>query len=135
VFNQYNAFKVIHDATRVGGHVFHQIPTVGYVNHGYWVYSPRTLLELAAANGYQVRAFWITGPQGEVSLEDAARAPELVWNDAWPENIRTAWQGHKVPNGLINALLSKVSDAPFRLSLDTSTSAAAPRADLADRYR
>src|SRR5579864_3898816 len=113
VFNQYNAFKLIHDVTKTGGSVFHQVPTVGYINHGYWIYSPRVLLELAAANGYRVEAFWVTGPQGLASLDAEARAPELVWNSAWPENFPAEWQKAPVPNGLINALLRKLDDRPF----------------------
>src|ERR1700720_902128 len=35
VFNQYNSFKAIHDLACVGGHMFHQVPTAGYINHGY----------------------------------------------------------------------------------------------------
>jgi SAM-dependent methyltransferase len=135
VFNQYNAFKVIHDVTRVGGHMFHQVPAVGYINHGYWVYSPRTFSELAAANGYELRAFWITGPQGLSPLDPQTETRALDWNDALPENFWAAWQTTLVPNGLINALLRKTQSSDFRLSLDTTTSNAAPDGAVADLYR
>lgn len=134
IFNQYHSFKVIHELTALGGHIFHQVPTVGYINHGYWIYSPRTLLELARANRYSVEAFWITGPQGNSSLPGEAVAPELRWDLALPENAEAAWQNARVPNGLINALLVKREDCPFRLSLDTTTSAAAPDPGLARGY-
>lgn len=134
VFNQYNSFKVIHDVTRAGGYMFHQVPTVGYMNHGYWTYSPRTLLELAAANQYIVRAFWVTGPQGASPLDEAIACDELLWDNALPENFRAAWPQCPVPNGLINALLQKRESSEFRLSLDTTTSAGAPAQLLAQRY-
>jgi len=134
VFNQYNSFKVIHEVTALNGHMFHQVPTVGYINHGYWIYSPRTLLELARANAYTVEAFWITGPQGSSSLAGEAAAPELSWDLALPENAEGAWAEALVPNGLINALFVKREACPFRLSLDTTTSAAAPDPVLAQSY-
>jgi hypothetical protein len=134
VFNQFNAFKVIHDLTRVGGHMFHQVPTAGYINHGYWVYSPRVFLELAQANNYEVSAFWITGPQGTSLIENEARAPALVWDDSLPENARLGWQQNPVPNALINALLLKKGREEFRLVLDTTTSNKAPEPALAGGY-
>ncbi|HEX4611799.1 MAG TPA: methyltransferase domain-containing protein, partial [Urbifossiella sp.] len=54
VFSQYNAFKAIHDFLKVGGHVYHQIPTTGFFNHGYFKYHPRMFEELAVANCYHV---------------------------------------------------------------------------------
>jgi hypothetical protein len=135
VFNQYNAFKVIHDLTRVDGHMFHQVPTTGYINHGYWVYSPRVFLELAKANDYEVKAFWITGPQGASLIENEARAPDLVWDDTLPENAQRAWQQSPVPNGLINSLLQKKRSAEFKIALDTTTSNMVPDSLLAETYR
>jgi hypothetical protein len=134
VFNQYNAFKVIHDATRVGGIMFHQVPCVGYINHGYWIYSPRTFLELAAANDYDVEAFWITGPQGTTRLDLASQSTEMLWDDALPENYQRHWSTRLVPNGLINALLRKNRSGQFRLSLDTSTSVGTTDDAVAARY-
>jgi SAM-dependent methyltransferase len=134
VFNQYNAFKVIHDVTRPGGHIFHQVPTVGYTNHGYWTYSPRTLLELAKANGYQTKAFWITGPQGNTPFNELAAAPELMWDPVLPENVQTAWPTCPVPHGLINGIFQKTAPRPFRLPLDTTTSNELPESELAQLY-
>jgi SAM-dependent methyltransferase len=134
VFNQYNAFKVIHDATRVGGVMFHQVPCVGYINHGYWIYSPRTFLELATANSYDVEAFWITGPQGTTRLDLVSQSPEMSWDDSLPENFLRHWATHLVPNGLINALFRKRRGDRFRLPLDTSTSVGATDETVAARY-
>ena len=134
VFNQYNAFKVIHSVTRVDGFIFHQVPTSGYVNHGYWIYSPRMFLELAEANDYRVEAFWVTGPQGSKILDAVAAAPELVWDPLLPENDLGAWRRAPLPDGLINVLLRKTRDAEFRLPLDTTTTAGPVAAELAVAY-
>jgi len=34
VFNQYNTFKIMHDAARVGGLMCHAVPMTGYLAHG-----------------------------------------------------------------------------------------------------
>jgi hypothetical protein len=135
IFDQRNAFRVIHDVTRAPGHIFHQVPTVGYLNHGFWIYSPKTLLELAAANRYEVIAFWITGPQGTHQLTDLVQSDFLRWDDTLPENNRLAWQAAPAPNGLINALFKKTVDTPFRISLDTTTTAGDVAEELAANYR
>lgn len=34
VVNQLNCLRVMHDATRVGGRMFHQVPAIGHIDHG-----------------------------------------------------------------------------------------------------
>jgi hypothetical protein len=132
VFNQYNAFKVIHESARVGGYMFHQVPTVGYINHGYWVYSPMTLFKMAQANHYEIDNFWITGPQASVLVPDAD--DNLKWNAALPENNRAAWANVPVANGLINILLRKTRGDGFRLPLEQSTTGHVADPDLLKNY-
>lgn len=132
VFNQYNSFKVIHEACKVSGYMFHQVPAAGYVNHGYWIYSPKTFTELAHSNGYSVLDVWITGPQG--STPYPMIGGDLNWDPALPENNLQMWSDSPVPNGLINVLLRKNKDAPFRLALEISTAAAAADETLFKKY-
>lgn len=125
VFNQLNSFKVIHDTAKVGGFIFHQVPTVGYLNHGYWTYSIKTFVDLAAANEYEVVSMWITGPQGSAQLDDPRHSMGASWGPGLPENNIESWRDAPAPNGLINVLLRKTADAGFRLPLDSSSSARA----------
>jgi hypothetical protein len=62
VINQLNAFRVIHDAVKVGGHIVHQLPTAGYIYHGYFCYTPRFFFDLAGYNQYEVVDFSYDGP-------------------------------------------------------------------------
>jgi len=41
LLNQYNAFRVMHDSTKVGGYIVNSLPAVGYSDHGYITYTPR----------------------------------------------------------------------------------------------
>jgi len=40
LINQLNAFKVMHDFTKAGGLMFHDVPFHGHVNHGFLIISP-----------------------------------------------------------------------------------------------
>lgn len=100
VFNQYNSFKVIHEAAKAGGYMFHQAPAAGCSNHGYWIYSPRAFVELAHINSYLIEGFWVTGPQGASLLP--VPLPEVGWDDTLPEHNRASWLSSPIPNSLIN---------------------------------
>ncbi|MDA0226402.1 MAG: hypothetical protein O2975_09865, partial [Proteobacteria bacterium] len=64
ILNQYNSFKVIHDATRLGGFIHHSLPGVGYSDHGYITYTARCFFDIAGYNEYEVVDFWMDGPGG-----------------------------------------------------------------------
>jgi SAM-dependent methyltransferase len=63
VLNQLNAFRVIHDATKPGGHMVHSLPCVGYIDHGFYAYTPRIFFDLAGHNDYDVVCFEYQGPR------------------------------------------------------------------------
>ena len=54
VANQLNAFKVIHDLTRVGGVMFHDVPAQGYTNHGLVNYTAKFVFMLCRSNKYKL---------------------------------------------------------------------------------
>lgn len=54
ILNQYNVFKVIHDAAAVDGVVHHDVPGCGEYEHGIIAYSPKLFGALATANGYDI---------------------------------------------------------------------------------
>src|SRR6266700_7939841 len=54
IFNQWNCFEFMHDALKVGGVVYHQLPASGYLDHGYYCYTPLFFREMAHANLYAI---------------------------------------------------------------------------------
>lgn len=58
IFNQYTCFKNIHDLTKVGGYMFHAVPFIGYLEHGFYLYSASFFLDLAFINNYEIKAIW-----------------------------------------------------------------------------
>lgn len=113
VVNQFHSFKTVHDLLAPGGIAFHQVPSIGYSDHGYFTYEPKFFQHLADANGYEVVDMWLTPTGGsafpptdvrEYGQEMASTAPQkrdLLW-----------WY-------VLNVALRKTSAAEFRLGLDT----------------
>jgi hypothetical protein len=118
VFNQLNAFEVIHDAVRVGGAVMHQLPSVGYIDHGYFNYNPLLLNDLVEANRYEiVDRFYSPSGAG------AFRSDGLDIRD--PDSMgekNSALAPETLQNFNVNYVLRKAVDAPFRFGLELRTS-------------
>ena len=129
ILNQYNCFKVIHDATRVGGCIYHSIPAIGYVDHGYITYTPRCLFDIAGYNEYEVVDFWFEGPSGRNNVYDGVRSYRTyfpVLDRALAEIGRTAHgtalNDLAIPDVSISIVCRKVKDKPFWGALESSTS-------------
>jgi hypothetical protein len=54
VINQYQAMRSIHEFTRTGGLIYHDLPMSGYYMHGYYSYNPLFFQHMAIANDYEV---------------------------------------------------------------------------------
>jgi|GEM_PF-909809 len=130
ILNQLNCFKVIHDATKVGGYIYHSLPAVGYVDHGYITYTGRCFFDIAGYNDYELVACWFDGPgEGGGSVLDGLRSYKShfpVLNDALEAFDRTeqgrALRDLKIPDIGINVVYRKVRDKPFWGALESSTS-------------
>jgi len=51
--NQENAFRVIHDLTRPGGLMYHEVPAGGCTDHGFMAYQPKFFHRLIQQNDYE----------------------------------------------------------------------------------
>jgi hypothetical protein len=137
VLNQYNVFNVMHDAVRVGGVMYYAIPMTGYLEHGYFTYTPMLFCDLARANEYEIVKMNFAGPQAwnTVSERLVERYPGMVPLDP-SDPIAPHWHNARLPDSLICVILRRTSPAPFRAALETTTTAAASVAkDILDAYR
>jgi SAM-dependent methyltransferase len=109
VLNQYNVFNVMHDAVRVGGVMYHAIPT-GYLRHGYFTYTPMLFSDLARANEYEIVTMKFSGPQGwtAVSEQLVDRYPDMVRFDP-SDPIAQEWHDVRVPDSLFCVTLRRTS--------------------------
>jgi SAM-dependent methyltransferase len=141
LLNQYNAFKVIHDATKVGGHIVHSLPCVGYSNHGYFTYTPRCMFDLAGYNEYEVVAFWFEGPSGANDLFAPVRDYRTYF-PALGETLfarETTESGRKIaelwmPDVGMVVVYRKVKAKPFAGALERSTSVGDVPSSVTDGY-
>jgi SAM-dependent methyltransferase len=130
ILNQLNCFKVIHDATKVGGCMFHSLPAVGYVDHGYITYTGRCFFDIGGNNEYEMLACWFDGSPGTGgTVLDSLRS----YSSYFPalgrtlEEYATSDHGRfladfRVPDISINVVYRKVKAKPFWGALEASTS-------------
>lgn len=129
IINQYNCLKVIHDATAVDGLMFHQVPSTGCIDHGYFLYCPQLFHELAEANGYDLIDLWFSGPYGGNTIFATLRhAVELekMRDVTRPHNNVAGWDQAMIPDAVVNVLLRKTASGPFKASLEISTAISKP---------
>jgi hypothetical protein len=134
VFNQWNSFKIMHEAVKVGGIVYHQLPSTGYLDHGYFCYTPIFFRDIAKANGYEILEMFLT-PAGENLLNDLAidvRADGA--GIAVANSGRPAKGADRVPCFNIHCILRKVRSAPFKVALEIATAHASAYAGVLNRY-
>lgn len=124
VFNQLNSYQVMHDALKVGGIIFHQLPSIGWTDHGYFCYHSAFFDDLAKANDYEIVDRWyaaagISQPRSD-AVETRDQTTPLESDDR---------DGSRLPETLVNynihAVLRKTRDTPFRVGLELATSHAA----------
>jgi SAM-dependent methyltransferase len=80
VANQDNAFRVIHDLTRKGGVMYHQVPASGDLYHGLVNYSPKFFQHMHKQNDYQQWLFRVDDYGGTPVPEITIRAAYLKRN-------------------------------------------------------
>lgn len=118
VVNQDNAFRVIHDLTKVDGMMMHEVPAGGMLTHGVVSYNPQFFWLLCRYNNYEVF---------DLTVVHNVDAP--ISNDVTLSNNQFARSRHpiaaqlKVPVIFISAILQKKSGAAFVTPLDVPAEA------------
>jgi hypothetical protein len=107
IINQYQSMRTIHQLTKQGGLIYHDLPMSGYHTHGYFSYNPLFFQHLAAANDYEiVMQVYLKG--------EAEPTPGFMSDNGFPD---TAFS-----NFGIEFIFRKTSSEPFRMPLDIRTS-------------
>ena len=104
IFNQANVFAMIYNHTRVGGHMVHWTPVLGWVDHGLYNVQPSFFLDLAKANAYDILSCVMLNDRAE-SLAVEPTAPDF---QAKRDDARFA-------NSLLCACMRRRSDDAFRV--------------------
>ena len=101
LINQLNAFKVMHDFTRPGGLMLHDVPFHGHVHHGFFNYQPCLFESLARFNSYEILGLWLQLSRARPSM--------IPWEPRLMEHLILPPGGRCV----ITVLLRKRNDLEF----------------------
>lgn len=107
VFNQLRAFQTIHDLTRPGGVIYHDLPMAGFLNHALFRYDPLFFRALVAANGYDVIL-------QEISMGAQKSVPAEVLAMGYSEST--------MADVGIEMVLRRIGAGPFRVPMEVTTS-------------
>lgn len=133
VAHQLNSFEVMHDAMKVGGISFHQLPSIGFQDHGYFAYHGTFFDDLIKANGYQQVDRWYT-LAGHSNLDPAVAD---IRDPLKPMQAKSGvYEGlpTMTPWYVINVILRKMKDAPFAVGLELATSHSGVAGQVAKNY-
>ena len=108
VINQYLSMKTMHELTKPGGLIYHDLPMSGYHDHGYFSYNALLFRHLAEANNYTI--IMLNYSRASVGTP----APSFMVENGYPER--------EYYDCGIECILRKNQSAPFRMPLETSTS-------------
>lgn len=105
VINQLNSFRVIHEMTRPGGLMFHDVPWAGMSTHGFFNYKPTFFSNLAARNRYRWVGMWLRrqGSEQSIPLEMPLRE--------FPNRF-------EMEDAMILIVFQKTVDAKFQLPME-----------------
>lgn len=117
VFNQLNAFTVIHDLCSKDGFIVHLLPCSGYCDHGFFQYTGRFFYELAGANEYEIIHSSYTEPM-EFDLYASSKQYANIFHKL---ECYVDIPSIMIPSYCQFLILKKIHDKPFSVSLETST--------------
>jgi hypothetical protein len=133
VTNQINSFKIIHEATKVDGIMLHQMPSVGWLNHGYYTYHPTFFDDLAQANDYEVVDRWYVAER-VMTVDTDTIDVRSAYSPQVPRSQPTDGLLLNVQCLNLNVVLRKRTGQPFRVKLELETSHAAPNSAIQSKY-
>lgn len=131
VINQLNSFKIIHEALKPGGVAFHNLPSIGYVDHGYYAYHDVFFKDLVLANDYEVLDTWYTLIRHSELDGAEFRNP---YTPAQPGSGSDAGKKVVIPCYNLSFVVRKRDDAPFSVGLELATSHSGLASQVAQRY-
>jgi hypothetical protein len=117
LINQLNAFEVMHDAMQIGGIAYHQLPSIGWVDHGYFNYNGLFIDDLVKSNDYELVDKFFT-PAGISDFGALGIDVRDALNPLLPHSASAPAQ---IPNFNLNYVVRKVVDAPFHVGLEIAT--------------
>ena len=121
VMNQHNAFKVIHELTRVGGYMYHALPFSGYHDHGLVNYNMKFFTLLARVNNYRlIDAYFSMGNENDGLQRSIVKLLNQKKDFVPPEKQKAEWikANFKSVDAGIRIFFQKQKEAAFCVPVD-----------------
>jgi hypothetical protein len=134
-------FAAVHSAAKAGALILHSVPSIGYVDHGYFCYTSRFFFDLGGYNQYELVDMWYEGPASEENVFAAARQYKSYF-PVLEERLKMIGREPRetmldrlgIPTISINVLYRKQRELPFMGTVETSTSVGAVPTDVLMTY-
>lgn len=119
LFNQYMVFKNIHQLCVVGGLMLHVMPFVNWMNHGFYNFHPILYVDLALANGYDLKGLLLANRWGKATnIKDPVYWREPKQSPAIRDAVRHIQNNDRNEhNVMVVAILKKCHDDEFRMPI------------------
>jgi hypothetical protein len=134
IMNQWNCFSVIHEATKVGGIIYCVLPASGYLDHGYYCYTPVFFRDMAAANDYVIVDKFLVPAIPSSRLEPTGFDVRTDKAFMQSSSASVGTYSEEVPSFNIHVLMRKTKSAQFQCALEIATADAPINAAMAARY-
>ncbi|MET4426405.1 hypothetical protein [Bradyrhizobium sp. RT3a] len=131
IVNQWNCFELIHEALKVGGVAYHQLPASGYLDHGYFCYTPLFFKELAQANGYEILKLAIS-PAGNSHIDELGL--QSIGGDTILKPDAHLGEDNRVPSLNLHVVMRKTAAKKFQVLLEIATTHAEADLRVLRRY-
>ena len=95
IFNAPQAIINISQMLKIGGRVIHDIPVAGWVDHGFYSFSPTFLIDYYTNNGFFINDIYMVGYDYKNLKVINVVSPDVRYNDA-DEWVRTYAEGMNV---------------------------------------
>lgn len=134
LFDQKTVFENIHNLCKVGGLMLHQLPSVGWVSHGFYGIQAGLFIDLAGANGYTVERCGFANSKGSIVDLSPKEFGKPVTRHSRKEAVgrtldRLGWETTNV-----FCLLRKNNDERFVVPLQGKYIKAIDSAEISARY-
>jgi hypothetical protein len=141
ILNQMNTFAAMHTATKAGGLMMHSVPSIGFVDHGYFCYTSRFFFDMAGYNEYELVDMWFEQTEGSENLFASARQYQTYFHALKERLARIDTEERErslnllqVPVISLSVIYRKVADRPFMGMVETSTSVGDVSAQVLGSY-
>jgi hypothetical protein len=141
ILNQMNTFAAVHAACKPGGQIMHIVPSIGWVDHGYFCYTSRFFFDMAGYNSYDVVDMWYDGGVATENVFATARQYQTYFPSLTQRldkigkvDRETMLDNLKIPIISIGLVFRKVKDMPFMGMVETSTSVGNVPTEVTDSY-